>query len=112
MIVNVDYGYKDKLLENRDSQNLKILDNNNQIKTKEKIEFAAGENINLKIIEQVPNSKRKDWDWHNARVFVYIDEILCEVSNDDIKDQEIDKIIKNIYKQNKNKVEKKVIIKS
>lgn len=108
----IEYQLKDPLsinahfakrtdMDTRIDSNGRIIFNNED--NKEKIDtfnFKKGDTIQIKIIDEsnALNGTNKK-DWRNARVYIILEDRLEELNYNDIKKQEIDKLIKELYEQ-------------
>lgn len=94
--IDIDYGFKPDVNIDKDLNGMRVI--NKDERMVDHINFKKGDAIKIKTIEEYSiwfkNDKK---DWRNARVYMTWKDKLIELPYEDIKKQEIDKLIISIY---------------
>lgn len=97
--ISVDRGYKPYMKIGEDINGLKIVNDGNE-KMIDHIVFQKDDVIQIKAIEEytafTKNDKR---DWRDLRVYIILEDKLIELPYEDIKKQEIDKLLMSMYNE-------------
>lgn len=98
--------YKDvsKISSDKDSDGRSITLKSNDRDITEEINIDKGSTVQIKVIEERKGfSERKKWSFNNARVFLVYYGELYEIGFDEVKNQGIDKVVKDMYLEMKEK---------
>ncbi len=90
--IDIDYGFKPDVNIDKDLNGMRVI--NKDERMVDHINFKKGDTIKIKTIEEYrilfKNDKK---DWRNARVYMIWKNKLIELPYEDIKEQEIDKLL-------------------
>ncbi len=99
--ISINYGFKPELNNYEDPNGLKIFNDRDYEKMVEHIAFKKGDVIKIKTIGEydIATNKTKKQNWRSAGVYMIFEDKLVELSYDDIKKQEIDKLLISMYNE-------------
>ena len=83
---------------NKDINGLTVINNGDFERMVDHINFKKDDTIKIKTIEEYDALDKNDKrDWRNARVYIILENKLIELPYEDIKKQEIDKLLMSMY---------------
>ena len=90
--IDIDYGFKPDVSIDKDLNGMRVI--NKDERMVENFAFKKGDAIKIKTIEEYSILFKNDKkDWRNARVYMTWKDKLIELPYEDIKEQEIDKLL-------------------
>lgn len=94
--IDIDYGFKSDVSIDKDLNGMKVI--NKDERMIENFAFTKGDMIKIKTIEEYDALDKNDKrDWRNARVYIILENKLIELPYEDIKKQEIDKLLISMH---------------
>ena len=96
--ISIDRGFKSHMDTNKDINGLTVISNGDFERMVDHINFKKDDTIKIKTIEEYDALDKNDKrDWRNARVYIILENKLIELPYEDIKKQEIDKLLMSMY---------------
>lgn len=96
--ISIDRGLKPHADTNKDINGLTVINNGDFERMVDHINFKKDDTIKIKTIEEYDALDKNDKrDWRNARVYIILENKLIELPYEDIKKQEIDKLLMSMY---------------